>query len=191
VFQYDSAGASWGIAFLYPELSGDHMDGMEVVTDPNTGTPYVYVSDMTSDFIGQYRLDPELGWVQENLFSYSGTQGSLLEGMGYGALYHFWATSGNTLAQTAERPRRVHRAAGMSQWWRLWQHARRPWWSPPSRGHRGGDAGRTSGVDDDTAVGATSGSGGSSGAVDVHHWQCRGIVDTGGTEDPPPSAPAA
>jgi hypothetical protein len=73
------------------------MDGLEVVTDPNTGTPYVYVSDMTSDFIGQYRLDPELGWVQENLFSYSGTQGSLLEGMGYGALYHFWATSGNTL----------------------------------------------------------------------------------------------
>lgn len=97
VFQYDATGASWGIAFLYPELSGDHMDGMEVVTDPNTGTPYVYVSDMTSDFIGQYRLDPELGWVQENLFSYSGTQGSLLEGMGYGALYHFWATSGNTL----------------------------------------------------------------------------------------------
>ena len=97
VFQYDAATSSWGIAFLYPELAGDHMDGLEVVTDVNTNIPYVYVSDMTSDFIGQYKLDPELGWVQNNLFSYAGTAGAPLEGMGFGALYHFWATSGNSL----------------------------------------------------------------------------------------------
>jgi len=97
VFQHDAVTNTWGIAFYYPELAGDHMDGMEVVTDPNTGIPYVYVSDMTSDFIGQYRLDPIQGWVQENLFSYVGTSGAPVEGMGFGALYHFWATAGNSV----------------------------------------------------------------------------------------------
>ena len=97
VFQQDPDTGSWGIAFLYPSLSGDHMDGMEVVTDPNTYTTYVYVSDMTSDYIGQYRLDPEQGWVQENLFIYAGTAGTALEGMGFGAFNHFWATAGNSV----------------------------------------------------------------------------------------------
>ena len=93
VFQYDAESSSWGYAFQFPALAGDHMDGMEVVTDATTGTPYVYVSDMTSDFIGQYRLDPNLGWVQENLFSYEETTGALVEGFGYGALGHFWVGS--------------------------------------------------------------------------------------------------
>jgi len=97
VFQHDPVTNTWGIAFLYPELAGDHIDGLEVVTDPETNIPYVYVSDMTSDFIGQYRLDPVTGWTQVNLFSYAGTAGAPLEGMGYGALYHFWATSGSSL----------------------------------------------------------------------------------------------
>jgi hypothetical protein len=97
VFQHDATTNTWGIAFLYPELAGDHMDGLEVVTDPNTGIPYVYVSDMTSDFIGQYRMDPVEGWVQENLFSYSGTSGAPVEGMGFGALNHFWATAGSSV----------------------------------------------------------------------------------------------
>lgn len=97
VFQHDPLTNTWGIAFLYPELAGSHMDGLEVVTDPNTNIPYVYVSDMTSDFIGQYRLDPDLGWTQVNLFSYVGTTDIPVEGMGYGALYHFWATSGSSL----------------------------------------------------------------------------------------------
>jgi hypothetical protein len=97
VFQYCAATHTWGIAFMYPDRAGDHMDGMEVVTDPETGIPYVYVSDMTSDFIGQYRMDPVEGWVQENLFSYVGTAGSLVEGFGFGAFNHFWATGGNTV----------------------------------------------------------------------------------------------
>jgi hypothetical protein len=94
VFQHCEATNTWGLAFYYPPLAGDHMDGLEVVTQPSTGIPYVYVSDMTSDFIGQYRLDPEDGWVQENLFEYAGTAGVVLEGMGFGALNHFWATGG-------------------------------------------------------------------------------------------------
>ncbi len=97
VFQYDVASATWGIAFDFPNMSGDHMDGLEVVNDPNTGTQFLYVSDMTSDFIGQYRKDPELGWVQENLFEYDGTEGSLVEGMGFGPINHFWATGGSNL----------------------------------------------------------------------------------------------
>ena len=97
VIQYDPVSATWGIAFDFPNMAGDHMDGLEIVTDPNTGIPYVYVSDMTSDFIGQYRKDPELGWVQENLFSYAGTAGSLVEGMGFGPINHFWATGGADL----------------------------------------------------------------------------------------------
>ncbi len=97
VMQYDASDNSWGIAFYYPSLAGDHMDGMEVVPSPTTGVVYVYVSDMTSDFIGQYRLHPVQGWIQENLFSYVGTAGVLLEGMGFGPLNHFWATGGESL----------------------------------------------------------------------------------------------
>ncbi len=97
VFQYDEETEEWGLAFRFPSLAGDHMDGLEVVTDPNTGIPYVYVSDMTSDFIGQYRLDPNDGWVQQNLFAYAGTTGSAVEGMGFGAFNHFWAADGESL----------------------------------------------------------------------------------------------
>lgn len=96
VFQRAPASDTWGLAFAYPELSGTHMDGLEVVVD-RLGTVFVYVSDMTSDFIGQYRKDPQAGWVQANLFSYDGVTGSPVEGMGWGALGHFWATSGPAL----------------------------------------------------------------------------------------------
>lgn len=69
----------------------------DVVTDPNSGETYVYVSDMTSDRIGQYRLDAQHGWVQENLLSYEGAGTEIVEGMGFGAFNHFWATSGISL----------------------------------------------------------------------------------------------
>lgn len=92
VFQYDPETMTWGYAFEYPLLAGDHMDGMEVVTD-SKGTPYVYVSDMTSNYIGQYRHDPVQGWVQENLFTYAEANGEVVEGFGYGALSHFWVGS--------------------------------------------------------------------------------------------------
>lgn len=90
---YSWSGTAWVEEFEYPNLTGGHMDGLEVVTDPNTNIPYVYVSDMTSDFLGQYRYDSTQGWVQENLFKYDGT-GGYVEGMGFGALGHFWSTTG-------------------------------------------------------------------------------------------------
>jgi hypothetical protein len=95
VFQYDAETQTWGYAFEFPQLAGDHMDGMDVVPDPNTGVVYVYVSDMTSNFIGQYRHDPVIGWVQENMFQYSEATGVPVEGFGFGALAHFWVGGWN------------------------------------------------------------------------------------------------
>ncbi|RLB65279.1 MAG: hypothetical protein DRI90_02445 [Deltaproteobacteria bacterium] len=96
VFSYHAASNEWVFEFGYPDLSGDHMDGIEVVTDPNTGTPYVYVSDMTSDYLGQYMRDRGDTWIQVNLFEYAGT-GEYVEGLGFGALNHFWAAAGSSI----------------------------------------------------------------------------------------------
>ena len=91
---YSWNGTSWQFEFSYVDLAGNHMDGLEVVTDPNTGIPYVYVSDMTSDYLGQWRYNStNASWEEENLFKYNGTAGNV-EGMGFGALGHFWATTG-------------------------------------------------------------------------------------------------
>ena len=91
---YSWNGSGWQFEFSYVSLAGSHMDGLEVVTDPNTGIPYVYVSDMTSDYLGQWRYDSATAsWVEENLFKYNGTAGDV-EGLGFGALGHFWATTG-------------------------------------------------------------------------------------------------
>lgn len=99
VYSFHEKTKAWVAEFAYPNLAGSHMDGMEIVVSPKTGKQFVYVSDMTSDFIGQYRRDataPE-GWVQENLFEYSDATSSAVEGFGFGALNHFWATSGSFL----------------------------------------------------------------------------------------------
>ena len=93
VFSYDPIENEWVMEFVYPNLSGDHSDGMEVVTDPRTGIPYIYCSDMTSNFIAQYRKDDDGMWVQENLFSYNNPDPEHVEGMGFGALGHFWVTN--------------------------------------------------------------------------------------------------
>ena len=95
VFSYgknDPAPASWVLEFAYPNMAGSHNDGMEVVVDPNTGVPYVYVSDMTSNFIGQYVKENGV-WKQKNLFQYNNNTGDDVEGMGFGALNHFWITN--------------------------------------------------------------------------------------------------
>ena len=93
VYSYDPIEIEWVLEFAYPNLAGDHSDGLEVVTDPETGTPYVYCSDMTSNFIAQYRKDDDGLWVQENLFSYANPDAEHVEGMGFGALGHFWITN--------------------------------------------------------------------------------------------------
>ncbi len=89
---YGWDGDSWEIEFTFSALAGGHMDGLEVVTDPDTNTPYVYVSDMTSDYLGQWYFDGT-SWVEQNLFAYAGTAGDV-EGLGFGALGHFWSTTG-------------------------------------------------------------------------------------------------
>lgn len=97
---YSWNGSSWVFEFDFASLGGGHMDGLEVVTDNRTNIPYVYVSDMTSDYIGQWRYDSATAsWVEENLFEYNGTAGNV-EGMGFGALCHFWATTGGTSSGT-------------------------------------------------------------------------------------------
>ena len=95
VYSFHEPTKAWVLEFTYPDLIGSHMDGMDCVVSPKTGIQYIYVSDMTSDFIGQYRRDDALGWVQEEMFKYTDSTSSVVEGFGFGALNHFWATSGN------------------------------------------------------------------------------------------------
>lgn len=88
----------WAVEFDYPNLAGSHMDGLEVVFDPKKKVPYVYVSDMTSDFLAQYFYDTATRqWVQKNVFEYKETEMQYVEGMGFGAFQHFWATSGKAV----------------------------------------------------------------------------------------------
>jgi hypothetical protein len=95
---YSWNGSQWVLEFNFVQLGGGHMDGLEVITDPVTNTPYVYVSDMTSDYIGQWHYDGT-NWVEDNLFEYNGTAGDV-EGMGFGALGHIWVTTGFTSSGT-------------------------------------------------------------------------------------------
>jgi hypothetical protein len=99
VYSYCDEKKIWVPEFMYPDLAGSHMDGLEVVQSIANATQYVYVSDMTSDYLGQYRRDGKGGWVQENLFQYADVTGSSVEGMGFGALNHFWITGGSTLIE--------------------------------------------------------------------------------------------
>ncbi len=90
VYSYDPQLSAWVPEFNYPDMTGHHMDGMEFVKDPNTGIGYVYVSDMTSDYIGQYAKDSDGNWQQVNLFHYNDSDVESVEGIGFGALNHFW-----------------------------------------------------------------------------------------------------
>ena len=79
--------ASWALQFVHPDLAGGHSDGMEIIGRS------LFISDMTSDLIIQYRLDaagnvldpPETPY---NSFTY--THGPPVEGMGYGPNQHIW-----------------------------------------------------------------------------------------------------
>lgn len=95
---YSWNGSAWVSQFSYVDLAGSHMDGLEVVT--SGGIPYVYVSDMTSDYLGQWYYNTATSaWEENNLFAYNGTAGAV-EGMGYGAFDHFWVTTGFASAGT-------------------------------------------------------------------------------------------
>lgn len=96
VYSLDPSIEDWVAEFEFPPLAGGYFGGLEVVVDPNTGIQYVYVADYLSSFLGQYRRDLILGWVQENVFHYTGI-GKEVQGMGFGALNHFWFTTGTEL----------------------------------------------------------------------------------------------
>ncbi|RZN41076.1 MAG: hypothetical protein EF813_02835 [Methanosarcinales archaeon] len=83
---------AWQNEFTYPDYGGNHHDGMEFVNG------YLWISDMTSDYIGQWEYTgtgPHNGWREVNRFSYS--YGQHVEGMGFEPLGHFWVTSGTKL----------------------------------------------------------------------------------------------
>jgi hypothetical protein len=85
---YRLDGTEWNAAFSFNTLAGSHPDGLEFVTDTD-GKGYLYVSDMTSNFLGQAELQSDGSFVETNLFAYNSTGGDV-EGMGFGPLGHFW-----------------------------------------------------------------------------------------------------
>lgn len=97
---YSSTGGDWSYEFTWPDMTGGHADGLAFVNG------YVFVSDMTSNFIGQWgqgdnpeTVAVETGWSEWNRFAYTELGGSnkAVEGMGFGALGHFWAGSGGVI----------------------------------------------------------------------------------------------
>lgn len=92
-------GSDWSLEFTWPSMGGGHGDGMEYVNG------YIFVSDMTSNFIGQWQQgdDPNTlaveTWFEKERYSYVEQFGTSkdVEGMGFGALGHFWAGSGGVI----------------------------------------------------------------------------------------------
>lgn len=85
VYRWD--GAAWVYQFTHPNLAGGHSDGMEIIGSS------LFISDMTSDVLIQYRLD-ENGDVIDPPNSpyetYTYSAGPAVEGMGYGPNAHIW-----------------------------------------------------------------------------------------------------
>ena len=93
---YSSSSGGWVFEFpwndMTPGVGGlDHGDGMEYVNG------HVFVSDMTSNHIAMWDYDGT-DWVEAKVFDYDeifGGTAKYVEGMGFGALDHFWAGSGS------------------------------------------------------------------------------------------------
>jgi hypothetical protein len=95
---YRWGGSSWDVQGTYPNLGGDHHDGMVIINNS------LFISDMTSDTIIQYRLDPNTGDLIDHItsdpnspykkFSYSA--GPDVEGMGFGPNRHIWIAGYNS-----------------------------------------------------------------------------------------------
>jgi len=83
IWKYDGSqgpDGQWEIAFTYEE--GDHHDGMEFING------YLYLADNLGDYIFQYTPNGTL----VNTFYFEPLEHKL-EGMGFGALEHFWVGS--------------------------------------------------------------------------------------------------
>jgi hypothetical protein len=77
----DYMDESWVLAFTTPGYAGGHHDGMEYVK------PNMWISDMTSDKIAQWRQLSGV-WTEVEVFDY--TEAAVVEGMGFGPNKHFW-----------------------------------------------------------------------------------------------------
>ena len=86
----DSVDTQWQPEFIYPNYGGNHHDGLEFANG------FLWVSDMTTDFIGQWQYTgsgPYNGWSEIHRFSY--VDGNDVEGLGFGPLGHFWISTAN------------------------------------------------------------------------------------------------
>ena len=106
IFKWDDSQSQWVTLFgdesnplPYPDLTGGHHDGLVVIRDKR-GYYSLFVSDMTSDFILQYRLDPVSGNLLDNdpsqpyyAFEYDTGEPVNVEGMGFGPNDHIWVSS--------------------------------------------------------------------------------------------------
>ncbi|ORJ59884.1 PEP-CTERM sorting domain-containing protein [Geothermobacter hydrogeniphilus] len=101
VYSLTPGDSDWTYQFTWANMAGSHGDGLEFVNG------YLFVSDMTSNYIAQWGMGDnpdteatETGWNEWNRFAYDeilGTSGKDVEGMGFGALNHFWAGNGTYL----------------------------------------------------------------------------------------------
>jgi hypothetical protein len=83
----DFMDETWQAIFSYPSYAGGHHDGLEYAAG------FLWVSDMTSDMIGQWQIDPDSGlWTEFEIYTY--TNPAHVEGMGFGPNNHFWIGSG-------------------------------------------------------------------------------------------------
>lgn len=98
IFRYDS-GVWTKIIDHILSPGGGHLDGLEIVsldvTDDgvDNAEEWIFAADMTSDYMKRYALD---GTYAET-YTYNDPTTMYLEGMGFGANNHFWATGPGTL----------------------------------------------------------------------------------------------
>jgi len=89
---YSSTGGDWQYEFTWNSMAGSHGDGMEYVNG------HIFVSDMTSNYIAMWDKINNT-WQETKRFAYTelGGVNKYLEGMGFGALGHFWAGNGSVI----------------------------------------------------------------------------------------------
>lgn len=92
VYSFDMAvDRSWQYEFKYPSYEGGHHDGLEFVNG------FLWISDMTANWIGQWRKNPDGSWEEIARFYYDNPVEDDVEGMGFGPLGHLWVTGWNRL----------------------------------------------------------------------------------------------
>jgi len=90
MFRWKQGGSSWQFEFSHPTLFGSHHDGMTYANGS------LFISDMTSDHILRYELDPVTGdptVPYADKFDYSAAP--VVENMGLGPNYHIWVSGWN------------------------------------------------------------------------------------------------